>query len=90
MPRNNPCSICTGGIPCEDCLRDPQNSTPVKLYTPKGAARAMMAGKVLKGRWGAQYFWENQGEDGAGFRKRHDTGTVLPAFDLSGLYEELT
>ncbi|MDR1389190.1 MAG: hypothetical protein LBJ31_04365 [Treponema sp.] len=37
--------VCAGGQDCADC---PHSGTPVKLFTPKGAARAMMTGKVLK------------------------------------------
>jgi hypothetical protein len=44
-------------VDCATCINSPENSTPVKLYTPKGAARAMLAGKVLKGRFGMDHFW---------------------------------
>jgi hypothetical protein len=97
MPRNNPCHTCAGGTPCEECLNDPRNSTPVKLYTPKGAARAMLAGKTLKDSRGNKHFWYQAIEPGTrypsigGFAfKRTEGGKWFPVEDFGGLYEELT
>jgi hypothetical protein len=58
---------------------------PVKLHTPKGAARAMLAGKVLKG----------ENERVCYFEKDRFCFDKPPAFykepltDFSGLWEEL-
>jgi hypothetical protein len=89
MPRNNPCHTCAGGIDCEECINDPRNSTPVKLYTPKSAARALLAGKVLKSVQGWEFFWEDHGSDGIGFWFRDEDGCVFPVRDFSELYEEV-
>jgi hypothetical protein len=78
------CGEC--GAACDDCVNAPQNSKPVKLYTPKGAARAMLLGKVLKGenekekvRWDksrSAFVYEIAGDD-------------FFLSDFSGLWEEL-
>jgi hypothetical protein len=72
---------------CADCPHSPQNSIPVKLYTPKKAARAMMVGKVLHGEGGRTFYFD---EDGFYYNAR---GIVfeqrVPAGDLSGLWENL-
>jgi hypothetical protein len=70
-------------------LQNPKNSVPVKLYTPKGAARAMLVGTVLKGRWGGEHFWGKNELDEVGFFRKDDDGTSLHVLDFSGLYEEI-
>jgi hypothetical protein len=86
MPRNNPCHTCAGGIDCEECINDPRNSTPVKLYTPKGAARAMLVGKILKGDVGLTYSWDNGSNT---FKCKHREGKQsYPVCSFSGLWEE--
>jgi hypothetical protein len=90
MSRKNPCSICDkGGIACDDCLNSPQNSTPVRLYTPKGAIRAMLTGKVLKGRWRLEHFFGTNELGEIGFFRKKDNGELLHVLDFSGLWEEL-
>jgi hypothetical protein len=87
----NPCFTCAeGGMACDGCLDSPQNSTPVKIYTPKRAARAMLAGKVLKGKWGLDHFWgkNKQGEIGF-FRQSRIDDDLYTIYDFSGLWEEL-
>jgi hypothetical protein len=87
MNHKNPCSTCAeGGIACDDCLNSPQNSTPVKLYTPKGAARAMLVGKVLKSEDGCIVFWD---KDKNGFHTKDNDGKTRFIYDFSGLWEEL-
>jgi hypothetical protein len=89
--RKNPCSTCgEGGMACEGCVNNPQNSTPVKLYTPKGAGRAMLAGRVLKGKRDMVYFWgkNKQGETGFFRQSKIDDG-LYTIYDFSGLWEEL-
>ena len=55
----------------------------------------MLVGKRLKGKNGAEYWWEDRGELGAGFWRTvlsEDGGAgmiPLPLADFSGLYEEL-
>jgi hypothetical protein len=88
MLRKKPCHTCRGGSDCADCLHDLKNSVPVKIYTPKGAARAMMGGKTLKKKDYATCFWgEHEGE--IGFWNRYDDGAVFPLRGFGGLYEEL-
>jgi hypothetical protein len=62
----------------------------VKLYTPKGAARAMLVGKVLK-KSHRECFWGAGGEEQAiGFWTRYEDGAVFPVRDdFPGLYEEI-
>jgi hypothetical protein len=58
----------------------------VKLYTPKGAARAMLVGKVLKGEGGKEKArWE---KSRSAFVYEKDGGDFFLT-DFSGLYEEL-
>lgn len=89
---NNPCMTCRGPGDCEDCLNDPRNSTPVKLYTPEGAARAMLAGKLLKNKDGWFCFWAGIEKDGKmefGFWTASKQEHLYRLQDFSGLFEEL-
>jgi hypothetical protein len=88
--RKNPCSICDkGGMACDDCFHNPQNATPIKLYTPKGAARAMLAGKVLKDKHRVECFWGENKEGEVGFFKRGYEDRLYALYDFSGLWGEL-
>jgi hypothetical protein len=62
-----------------------QSNAPVKFYTPKGAARAMMAGKVLHGPGGCTFYFD---EDGFFYNDKQG-GFRLAAIRLAGLWEEL-
>jgi hypothetical protein len=81
MPRNNPCFTCRD-IDCDVCPI--QNSTPVKLHTPKGAVRAMLVGKVLCGEGGRAFYFD---KDGFFFDGREENRE--PVTNFSGLWEEL-
>ena len=84
MPRNSPCAVCVDGD-CEACLHSPQNSIPIKLYTPKGAARVMLAGKILKGEKGMMNVrWD---KNRSTFVYQKDGGDFFLT-DFSGLYSE--
>jgi hypothetical protein len=85
----NLCTICPGGIDCDECLESPKNSTPVKLYTPKGAARAMLAGKTLKGVYGMEYFWGSNDNGEINFYRKNGPGKLYSVLDFSGLWEAL-
>jgi hypothetical protein len=66
----------------------PENSTPEKkVYTPKGAIRAMLAGKILKNREGWDCFWDKHFNmffaKEPGGTKRYSIGNFI------GLYEVL-
>jgi hypothetical protein len=89
MPRENPCHTCQDGPDCTGCLNNPENAVPVKIYTPKGAARAMLVGKVLKKKDYAECYWGKFGDMGIGFWCRYDDGATFPLRDFEGLYEEL-
>jgi hypothetical protein len=54
------------------------------LHTPKGAARAMLVGKVLKGEGDRTCYFD---EDGFFFDILY--AKRIPLADLSGLWEEL-
>jgi hypothetical protein len=86
--KNNPCADCADVPDCAGCLNNQQNAIPVKLYTPKGAVRAMLAGKVLK-RGEREHFWKYQGDAGVGFWIHYPDGDTLPLREFSDLYEEL-
>jgi hypothetical protein len=84
----SPCFSCNeGDFACGDCLKSTENSTPVKIYTPKGAARAMLAGKTLKGKWGLEHFWGENECGETGFFRRHSDGSIGMVLDFSGLWE---
>jgi hypothetical protein len=85
MGRKNPCHTCPGGVDCADCISSPENSVPVKLYTPKGAARAMLVGKILKGEGGRVCYFD---EDGFFFDVSGEGDHRKPLSDFSGLWEE--
>jgi hypothetical protein len=85
--KKSPCFTCADGD-CTDCVSSPENSVPVKLYTPKGAARAMLAGKVLQGEGGFTFFWGKDGNGALGFWFRDKEGGQFPVRDFSGLYSE--
>lgn len=83
-----PCFACDqGGLACDDCLNSPHNSVPVKLLTPKGAARAMLVGKVLKGEGGREFYFGKYGDETA-FWIREKSGFIHLAGDLANLWEE--
>jgi Fe-S oxidoreductase len=86
MAKKNPCMSCADYCD-ETCPL--YGATPVKLYTPKGAARAMLAGKVLKGKWGWEYFWGGNEMGEVSFFCKANDGDLLHAVNFSGLYEEL-
>jgi hypothetical protein len=78
----NPCFTCRD-VDCASCVTGPENSVPVKLYTPKGAARAMLAGKILKGEGGITGArW-----DKTAFVYQKNGGYFFMT-DFSGLYSE--
>jgi hypothetical protein len=74
---------------CDSCQTNPENSTPVKIYTPKGAARAMLTGKILKSVQGWEFFWQDRGSDGTGFWFKDDEGEIFPARDFCDLYSDI-
>jgi hypothetical protein len=80
------CHDCPGGPQCDDCPTSPENSTPVKLYTPLEAVDAMMQGKVLRDEKGNEFFWENRGSQGVGFWFRDENDDTFPVRDFRGLY----
>ncbi|GHU66587.1 hypothetical protein FACS189447_07770 [Spirochaetia bacterium] len=86
--RGGPCATCRTGD-CESCLDSPGNSTPIRLFTPKGAARAMLTGTVLRDERGCACFWEDRGSDGVGFWFIDTKGAVFRLADFSGLYMDL-
>jgi hypothetical protein len=67
---------------------DYRDGIPVKLYSPKGASAAMLAGRVLKDEIGHYFFWKDRGKDGVGFWFRDNKYDLHPVLDFSGLYEE--
>jgi hypothetical protein len=67
-------------------LHSPENSIPVRLYTPKGAVRALLAGKVLQDEEGKRYRWDTNSF--IGFTS-NDEKSIFSAEYFSGLYEEL-
>jgi hypothetical protein len=80
------CHDCPGGPQCDDCPASPENSTPIKLYTPLEAVDAMMQGKVLRDERGNKFFWEDRGSQGAGFWFRDENDDTFPVRDFRGLY----
>jgi hypothetical protein len=94
--RQKSCETCKAGD-CSDCPSSPENSIPVKPYTPKGAARAMLAGKELKNTEGYVCFWDSgknafiaerviKTNEGMEKPLRMESFTIG---SFSGLYEEL-
>ena len=72
---------------CENCLSNPKN----KLYTPKDAVRAMLAGNELFDQNGYAYFWDNTK---FGFwRNTYNPETKevdsFPVTDFSDLFKKL-
>ena len=63
-----------------------QNSTRIKLYTPKEAARAMLAGAVLTTDKGLTAFWNKYRSTFTCETKKGDTFFLT---DFYGLYSEL-
>jgi hypothetical protein len=81
----DPCGECANPD-CFSCsLKD---GTPIKLYDPKEAAAAMLAGRVLRDERGYFHFWKDCGKDKVGFWFRDEMGNVLPTNHFIGLYEE--
>ena len=78
----NPCGECDG-TDCENCLA--KSGTPVKLYDPKEAAAAMLAGRVLMNQKKEKCFWKNSLN---GFYILDGLGRYSNLFYFSGLYEE--
>jgi len=78
------CHSCT-----DDCNQCPiKDSVPVKLYTPKEAAAAMLAGEKLRNEKGYQFFWgDKNGELGFYFYVLEDQ-KAYPVADFSNLYSE--
>jgi len=86
--KKNPCADCASGD-CAACITNPENSVHVKLYTPKGAARAMLVGKKLQGEKGRVYwFGEIPEEKVITFWCREKNGEVHNLVDFRGLWEE--
>jgi hypothetical protein len=84
--RRNPCFTCASPD-CETCINSPENSVPIRLYTPKGAARAMLVGMILRDIKGNTYFWDSENSC---FRCNPKNGGQTTAiFDFSGLYVEI-
>jgi hypothetical protein len=71
--------------PCADCANNPENGAPAKLCTPKGAVRAMLAGRVLMDKRGLSCFWDNYSN---AFFYKDENGAVRVLDDFSGLYAE--
>ncbi|MCL2139783.1 MAG: hypothetical protein FWH41_09695 [Treponema sp.] len=81
------CAECDKSSPdCSWCLDNPENAVPVKLYSPKGAVRAMLAGKFLKDMEGSRCFWDCEFSQFR-YRDKHNEAGILTEF--SGLYEEM-
>ena len=79
------CQICRRGD-CGDCS-NLEEITLVRLYTPKAAARAMLAGKKLYNKNGNLYFWN---KDNDSFTYMNDELEEFQVTDFSGLFEELS
>jgi hypothetical protein len=81
MARQSPCALCAeycdGTCPL-------YGATPAKLHTPKGAARAMLVGRVLKGEGDRTCYFDKDGffYDALGLFR-------IPLADFSCLWEEL-
>lgn len=81
MAKESPCMSCREY--CDETCPF-YGAIPVKLHTPKGAARAMLVGKVLKGEGDRTCYFD---EDGFFFDILY--AKRIPLADLSGLWEEL-
>jgi len=57
---------------------------PIKLYTPKGAVRALLTGKVLKNRQGNIVYWNISR---SAFTEETKNGNTMFCTDFSVLYE---
>jgi hypothetical protein len=79
------CQNCQGRD-CGNCLSSPKKSTPVRLYTPKGAIRALLVGKTLKDNYGHTVIWNSSR---SGFLCKDKKGQEVSSFDFSGLFEDL-
>jgi hypothetical protein len=77
------CVICRSGA---SCLQSIENSSRVRLYTPAGAIRAMLAGKILKDEEGKRYRWDSDAFIGF-IPNKKDNWFIADYF--RGLYEEL-
>ena len=74
-----------------------KDSTPVKLYTPKGAIRAMLAGKVLEDAEGNLYNWDKEANNFVYFKTKdilelpegENRCISYPVRKFTGLYDEL-
>ena len=86
MAKKNPCAACVeSGADCRACPHNPKNSIPITLYAPKGAARVMLAGKILKGEKGMMNVrWD---KNLSTFVYQKDGGDFFLT-DFSGLYSE--
>jgi hypothetical protein len=82
------CHDCPGGPQCDDCPISPENSTPVKLYSPEEAATALKKGRILQNAKGDKFSWIKSQFWGMGFYREDKEGNFSVAHDLSGLYEE--
>ena len=81
------CTDCIqGGPECSACLDHPENSTPVRLYTPKGAVLAMLAGKTLKNQRGLLHYWNDEFSSFWNKDENEEDGIIT---NFSGLFEEL-
>jgi len=82
---NKPCETCKGGD-CADCGNSPENIR-LKLYTAKGAVRAMLTGKILKNKNGLNIFWDKNCNS---FLASNENGKLqFTVGSFTGLYEEL-
>jgi hypothetical protein len=74
----DPCGECAD-LDCENCpIKD---GTPIKLYDPKEAVIAMLAGRILRNEKMEKFFWKDNG-----FHYEGKAGKGW--MDFSGLYEE--
>jgi hypothetical protein len=65
-------------------MEQPENNP----YAPEEAARAMLAGKVLKDKSGWKHFWGRDSRGWIGFFRWKEIGPLCPVYDFSNLYEE--
>jgi hypothetical protein len=65
------------------------NTVQVKLYTPKSAVRAMLAGRILHGEGGVTCWWGSAAPGTSPcFWKKYPNGDFQTLNDFSGLWEE--
>ena len=80
-PTEGACHSCADD--CETC--PVKNGDPIKLYTPKEAVLAMLAGKKLRNEAGYEFYWNE--ETGFSFYVAEDDKSYHTQ-TFSGLYSE--